>query len=95
VSVRPEFAPYQIFLGKAFQKQFDQLSDSSIRRVATALEKLALEGRGDIKNVGDDLPGAFRLRVGGLRIFFDVQGDSIFVRVLEKRGEAYKGRSRR
>ena len=94
MSVRPEFAPYQLVFAKAFQKQFKHLSDQNAERVAAALQRLSLEGLGDVSDVGDDMAGAFRLRVGALRILFDVEKNQIFIRVLEKRGEAYKRRSR-
>jgi mRNA-degrading endonuclease RelE of RelBE toxin-antitoxin system len=94
MSVRPELAPYELALGKTFQKQLSHLSDQDAERVAVALQRLSLEGIGDIKDVGDDMSGAFRLRVGSLRILFDVEERKILVRVLEKRGEAYKRRSR-
>ncbi len=94
MSVRPEFAPYELALGKPFQKQLAHLSDQDATRVAVALQRLSLEGLGDIKNVGDDMAGAFRLRVGSLRILFDLEAKRILVRSMEKRGEAYKKRSR-
>jgi mRNA-degrading endonuclease RelE of RelBE toxin-antitoxin system len=94
MSVRPEFAPYEFMLAKAFQKQLDRLSNQDLERIGDALQRLSLEGLGDIKDVGDDMAGAFRLRVGAWRILFDVEERTIFVRVLEKRGEAYKRRSR-
>jgi mRNA-degrading endonuclease RelE of RelBE toxin-antitoxin system len=119
MSVRPEFAPYELALGKPFQKQLAHLSDQDATRVAVALQRLSLEGLGDIKDVGDDvssrlrlfddshvqglgdikdvgddMAGAFRLRVGSLRILFDLEAKRILVRSMEKRGEAYKKRSR-
>ncbi len=94
MSIRPELTPYELGLSKAFQKQLAHLSDQDAERVSLALQRLALEGLGDVKDVGDDMNGAFRLRVGSLRIFLDTEGRRIMVRVLEKRGEAYKRRSR-
>ena len=55
---------------------------------------LALSALGDVVGVGDNLPGVFRLRVGNLRVYFDVEDQTIKVRALEKRGEAYKRKSR-
>jgi mRNA-degrading endonuclease RelE of RelBE toxin-antitoxin system len=94
MSVRPELVPYELALSKSFQKQFAHLSDQDATRVAGALQRLSLEGLGDVKDVGDDMAGAFRLRVGSLRILFDVQAQRILVQSMEKRGEAFKKRSR-
>lgn len=94
MSVRPELTPYAVITNRVVNKQLGQLSSENEIRVLEALENLALSAVGDVVNVGDNLPGAFRLRVGDLRIYFDVEEQTIKVRLLEKRGEAYKKKSR-
>jgi mRNA-degrading endonuclease RelE of RelBE toxin-antitoxin system len=94
VSVRPEFAPYTVITSTIFDKQLGKLSSENAIRVLNALEALGLTAVGDIVNVGAHLPGAFRLRVGDLRVYFDVENQMIVVNMLEKRGEAYKRKSR-
>jgi mRNA-degrading endonuclease RelE of RelBE toxin-antitoxin system len=42
---------------------------------------------GDVKKLYD---GTYRLRVGKLRVFFTLAGDSIVLYVVEKRKDAYK-----
>ena len=92
--MRPEFAPFQLELRAVAVKQLGKLSDLDAERIQGALERMAELGIGDIKDVGDDYPGKFRLRVGKLRIYFDFDDGIIDVKALEKRGEAYKRRSR-
>jgi mRNA-degrading endonuclease RelE of RelBE toxin-antitoxin system len=94
VSVRPEFAPYTVEIRRSLEKQLEQISDQDAMRIADALERLGILGMGDVKDVGQDYPGRYRLRVGNLRIYFDVVGRIIVAVALEKRGEAYKRRSR-
>ncbi len=52
---------------------------------------------GDVNFLGNGYAGEYRLRVGDLRIFFDVVLPQRIIRVasLEKRGEAYKKKSKR
>ena len=92
--MRPEFAPFQLELRATAVKQLGKLSDLDAERINHALERMAELGIGDIKDVGDDYPGKFRLRVGKLRIYFDLNDKIIDIKALEKRGEAYKRRSR-
>jgi mRNA-degrading endonuclease RelE of RelBE toxin-antitoxin system len=94
VSVRPELTPYTIITNRVVNKQLGQLSSENEIRVLEALENLALSAVGDVVNVGNNLPGTFQLRVGDLRIYFDVEEQTIKVRLLEKRGEAYRRKFR-
>jgi mRNA-degrading endonuclease RelE of RelBE toxin-antitoxin system len=94
VSVRPEFAPYTVEIRRGLEKQLDQVSDQDALRIVEALERLGIFGIGDVKDVGQDYPGRYRLRVGHWRIYFNVTSRTIDAVALEKRGEAYKRRSR-
>ena len=66
--MRPEFAPFRLELRTVAVKQLGKLSDLDAERIQGALERMAELGIGDIKDVGDDYPGKFRLRVRKLRI---------------------------
>ena len=68
-----------------------------MERVLLSLEELALTAHGDVKLLGPGYPGFFRLRVSDLRVYFNVSlpESKIIVTGLEKRSEAYKGKSRR
>ncbi len=94
MSVRLELTPYTIITNRMVDKQLSQLSSENEIWVLQALEHLALMALGDVVDVGDNLPGAFRLQVGNLRVYFDIEDQIIKVRALEKRGEAYKRKSR-
>jgi mRNA interferase RelE/StbE len=92
--MRPEVAPYQIDIRRTAQKQLDRLSDEDADRIAESLQRMAQLGIGDVKDIGDDYAGRYRLRVGDWRVYFNLEGNIIEVILLEKRGEAYKKRSR-
>jgi mRNA-degrading endonuclease RelE of RelBE toxin-antitoxin system len=92
--MRPEVAPYQLEFRRSVQKQMDRLSDEDANRIAESLERMAELGIGDVKDIGGDYTGRYRLRVGHWRIYFNLDGKMIDVTLLEKRGEAYKKRSR-
>jgi mRNA-degrading endonuclease RelE of RelBE toxin-antitoxin system len=92
--MRPEVAPYQLELRRSVQKQLNHLSDEDANRIAESLERMAELGIGDVKDIGDDYTGRYRLRVGDWRVYFNLDGSIIDVILLEKRGEAYKKRSR-
>jgi mRNA-degrading endonuclease RelE of RelBE toxin-antitoxin system len=92
--VRVELAPLSLEIDRPARKQIAKLSVQNAERLLLALENMALTGEGDVKDVGNDFPGDFRLRVGDLRVYFNVEGRTIRVRAIEKRGEAYKRKSR-
>lgn len=73
------------------------MSSENTERVLLALQHLALTANGDVVALGESYQAEYRLRVGNLRVFFDVVLPEriIFVADLEKRGEAYKKKSKR
>jgi mRNA-degrading endonuclease RelE of RelBE toxin-antitoxin system len=95
--IRADLTPYQIGYERKAQKALEALSDENLERVLLALQTLALTAHGDVKFLGDGYVGEYRLRVGDLRIFFDVVFPERIIRVagLEKRGQAYKKKSKR
>jgi mRNA-degrading endonuclease RelE of RelBE toxin-antitoxin system len=92
--VCPEFAPFTLEIRRNVEKQLDKLSDQDTLRIVEALDRLALLGMGDIKDIGEDYPCRYRFRIGGWRIYFNLDRQVIDVVAIEKRGEAYKKRSR-
>jgi mRNA interferase RelE/StbE len=97
MSIRNDLTPYSIEYHRRAEKVIDSLSNENAERVLVALQQLALTAIGDIVFLGDGYQGEYRLRVGNLRIFFDVVLPEriIFVADLEKRGQAYKKKSKR
>jgi mRNA-degrading endonuclease RelE of RelBE toxin-antitoxin system len=92
--MRRELAPYLVEIRKGAQKQLDRLSDEDTTRIVEALFRMAELGIGDVKDIGDDYAGNYRMRVGSWRIYFNLDGNIIDVALLEKRGKAYTRRSR-
>ncbi len=92
--MRPEIAPYQLEIRRSVQKQLNHMSDEDAVRLVESLERMAQLGIGDVKDIGDAYTGRYRLRVGDWRVYFNLDGRIIDVTLLEKRGEAYKKRSR-
>ena len=70
-------------------KYLKELSEPMKSRVKLALYKLSKEPpEGDIKKmVGTD---SFRLRVGNIRIIFNIEKDNIIVHTIGMRGQVYK-----
>jgi mRNA-degrading endonuclease RelE of RelBE toxin-antitoxin system len=92
--MRPELAPYVVEIRRSAQKQLDRLSDEDASRIEEALLRMAELGIGDVKDIGDDYAGRYRMRVGSWRVYFNLDGNVIDVALFEKRGEAYKRRAR-
>ena len=92
--MRPDTAPYLVEVRRGAQKQLARLSDEDANRIVEALFRMAELGIGDVKDIGADYAGKYRLRVGNWRIFFNLDGNVIDVTRLKKRGEAYRLRSR-
>lgn len=60
-------------------------------RIFEGLLHYARTGSGDVRPLqGDDLGGAFRLRVGDYRVFFTLEGDCLRVAGVRHRSEAYR-----
>lgn len=67
-------------------KQINAMDKPTKQRIKNGIEKLPL---GDIKKLKGYL-NTFRLRIGDLRVLFDLQGDIIIINAVLPRGEAYK-----
>jgi mRNA-degrading endonuclease RelE of RelBE toxin-antitoxin system len=94
VALRPESLPYDVGSTPTADKQISRLSIEQQTRVLDALRRLAVSLQGDWLQIGKGYPGLYRLRVDGLRVFFDVEERLIVVTGIEKRGEAYRRKSR-
>ncbi len=97
MAIKPELTPYDLEVTRRARKAIEKLSSENAFRLEQALIELAFSAHGDVKFLGVGFAGAYRLRVGDLRIFFDVLLPERIIRVadLEKRGEAYKKKSKR
>jgi mRNA-degrading endonuclease RelE of RelBE toxin-antitoxin system len=97
VAIKPELTSYGLEITRQARKALEKLSTENALRLEQALLELASTAHGDVKSLGDNYAGEFRFRVGDLRIFFDVLLPERIIRVtdLEKRGEAYKKKSKR
>ncbi len=67
-------------------KQIARCDKPTKRRLKEAIEKLP---QGDIKRLQGVTPITFRLRVGDLRVLFEMSSQKITIRNILPRGEAY------
>jgi mRNA interferase RelE/StbE len=75
-----------IKLSKTAIKALEAMSKDEARRIRAALSRLP---GGDVKKLKGQT-AAYRLRVGGLRVLFDMS-DDIRITAILPRGDAYKG----
>ena len=80
-----------VVLSPSAAKYLEKLNEPVKGRIKAALRKLGQEPpQGDIKALaGHD---GYRLRVGGYRVLFGVEADTIVVTDIGLRGQVYKGR---
>ena len=76
----------KILFTKQATKQIEKFDRPTKHRIKIAIEKIPL---GDIKRLKGTSDTLFRLRVGNLRIIFEMNIDSIKIRSILPRGEAY------
>jgi len=67
-------------------KQISRYDKPTKARLKEAIEKLP---QGDIKRLQGVTPIIFRLRVGDLRVLFEMTSQKIIIRNILPRGEAY------
>ena len=79
----------QVELTRKAARQLDQINEPLKSRIIKALRKLEEEPpQGDIvKLAGQD---GYRARIGGYRILFDIETNTVSVYKIAPRGEAYK-----
>ncbi len=90
---RPERVPYSLLVTRAFAKSLARVSTLDERRVWGALAQMCAEGTGDIKAL-EGYKAVFRLRVGDVRVYFTVEGAQVIAEDLDKRGDAYRKKTR-
>lgn len=93
--ITPERTPFVLVLEKRALKALKPLSTQDEARVWDALLRLCAEGIGDIGQLQNEPTGSLRLRVGDMRIFLFLEGHSLTLVDLERRGQAYKTKSRK
>lgn len=67
-------------------KHINKMSAPLKQRVKKAIEKLP---SGDVAKL-QGLPGDYRLRVGNLRVLFSIHQETIIIKDVLPRGQAYK-----
>ena len=79
----------QVELTKKAARQLDCLNEPLKGRIIQALRKLENEQpQGDLKKLeGRD---GYKARIGGYRILFDIESDTVLVYKIAPRGEAYR-----
>jgi mRNA interferase RelE/StbE len=90
---RPERTPYSLLVTRAFAKSLARVSKTDERRIWGAFAQMCAEGIGDIKAL-EGYKGVFRLRVGDIRVYFTVEGTQVVAEDLDKRGDAYRKKTR-
>lgn len=75
-----------IEFSKPALKYIDSSDRPTKQRLKSAIEKLPL---GDVKKL-QGLQNDYRLRVGDLRVLFSISNDTIIIKDILPRGQAYK-----
>ena len=85
----------QVLLRLIAAKYFERLSATDKVRFRAAFNDLSKEPpKGDIISLTGQ-PGYFRLRVGGYRVLYRIEDNTIFVTNIDPRGQVYKKKNRR
>lgn len=85
---------YTVIVSRTFQKQFYSLQDKLQEKIKNAMKELEInpnrprEGA-DIKPLKKTKPQKHRLRVGDYRIIYLIEGDTVYVIEVFKRGRGY------
>jgi len=77
-----------ITYSKKAVKTINGMDGLTKERIKTAIEKLP---DGDAKQIKGRSVTTFRLRVGGWRVLFSLNGNDILIEKIAPRGEVYKG----
>jgi mRNA interferase RelE/StbE len=78
-----------IILSKSAEKYFERLNEPTLSRISDAMKGLSdTFSQGDIKKLSGR--GGYRLRVGGYRVLFKIEGETIIITGIAPRGQAYK-----
>lgn len=74
------------FRTKWFDKDLEKIGEGKRKRVLKGIKKFRDEGRGDFKQVEDDI---FRLRIGDYRIFYWESDSETYLLAAEHREDIY------
>ncbi|KAF5411054.1 MAG: type II toxin-antitoxin system RelE/ParE family toxin [Euryarchaeota archaeon] len=85
---------YTVIVSRTFQKQFHSLQDKLQERIKNALKELEINPNqpragADIKPLKKTKPQKHRLRVGGYRIIYLIEGKTVYVIEVFRRGRGY------
>ena len=76
------------YTGRAV-KDMENLPHKDRERVMDAVDRFAASGVGDVRALGGQWRGRFRLRSGAWRVIFRMESGIVVIRVLHRR-EAYR-----
>ena len=80
---------YQLFISEEAREQLRAIPDEQRRNIGYRLRLLEHEFTGDIKKL-EGRRNHFRLRVGGHRILFSLDANTIQVYAVKQRKDAYE-----
>jgi mRNA interferase RelE/StbE len=80
---------YKLIIKREARENLASLSPKEQKKVDEAILKLADGFSGDVKKLKAFSP-RYRLRVGNLRVLFDVEGDELNIEAIRDRKESYK-----
>jgi mRNA interferase RelE/StbE len=79
-----------IIFSKEPEKYLSKIDKLTVKRILLAIQKLTLvPPQGDIKQL-KGTQNLYRLRVGDLRILFEIKDDILYIDKIAPRGAAYK-----
>jgi len=82
--------PYTIVSTARFEKDFRHLNRQTQERVLVALENLQQEPYAPARKLTGVKIGQYRIRVGGYRIRYDIEGTEVVLYRVRHRREVYK-----
>ncbi len=80
---------YRLLFSPEFERSFRRLDGSTREAVLRQLEKL-VEHPERGKPLRHTFRGLWRLRIGGLRLVYEIEGDTARVHVLDRRENVYR-----
>ena len=80
---------YKLEITRRAEKDLKSISKKESVRIHAAIMALKDNLAGDIKKLVNHVP-EYRLRVGSLRVLFEIEGDTIVIARIMDRKEAYR-----
>jgi mRNA interferase RelE/StbE len=80
---------YQLFISDEAREQLRALPEELRKNIGRRIDLLQQEFAGDIKKL-EGLRNHYRLRVGGYRILFRINGNAVEVYAVKQRKSAYE-----